>query len=274
MDTKIKDIPIYENRTTYGYELTFDVKYWLKWHNDYWSISIVLSAMYVFACIAGQKWMESRKPYNLRSMLSLWSFVLAVFSIMGACKMVPELLSVLLNDGFHASVCRSSYVNNVEQLFWHWLFVWSKLFEFGDTAFIILRKQKLTFLHWYHHALTLICCFSFFPSTVGINRWTGTMNYFVHSFMYSYYSAKAMKITFPKLIPMFITTIQILQMFIGLFASVYTVAMKFGGFASQCNISKGQSLFVFCGYLSYFILFLNFFINSYFIKKTQAKKLN
>ena len=37
--------------------------------------------------------------------------------------------------------------NKVSAL-WTWLFIASKIPELGDTAFIVLRKQKLIFLHW------------------------------------------------------------------------------------------------------------------------------
>ncbi|RWS04768.1 elongation of very long chain fatty acids protein 6-like protein, partial [Dinothrombium tinctorium] len=243
MDLKVEDIAYNRSHTSYGYKIDFDVRYWLKWHNQYWSISLLLSALYIVFVFVGQKLMENRKPFNLRIHLSVWSGALAIFSILGAFKMVPEFISALSNEGLHGAICRSSYVHSAEQLFWHWLFVWSKLIEFGDTAFIILRRQKLSFLHVYHHALTLICVFCFFPATVGINRWTGTMNYFVHSVMYSYYSAKAMRINFPKFIPMFITSIQILQMFVGLFASSYALGSKLSNY--HCNLTIGQALFVF-----------------------------
>lgn len=32
--------------------------------------------------------------------------------------------------------------------FWGWLMALSKMAELGDTAFIVLRKQPLIFLHW------------------------------------------------------------------------------------------------------------------------------
>ncbi|RWS24345.1 elongation of very long chain fatty acids protein 6-like protein, partial [Leptotrombidium deliense] len=239
MNERINDTQLYKIVSVYGIDINFDANFWFNWQNDYWYISIWFSAIYIFSCFAGQKWMQNRNAFNLRFMLSLWSCALAVFSVMGAFTMVPELLFVLRNNGFHSSVCDSSFMKSAQQLFWQWLFAWSKLIEFGDTVFIILRKQKLSFLHLYHHALTLIWCFIFFPTAVGVNRWKAVMNYFVHSFMYSYYSAKAAKINFPKIIPMFITTIQIIQMFVGMLISTYTMALNFGDFASECNISKG-----------------------------------
>jgi hypothetical protein len=41
-----------------------------------------------------------------------------------------------------------------------WLFFFnvSKLFEFVDTVFIVLRKRPLMFLHYYHHIVTLGFC--------------------------------------------------------------------------------------------------------------------
>lgn len=48
------------------------------------------------------------------------------------------------NGGF--SICSNDV--SPASAFWAWAFVLSKLVELGDTAFIILRKQPLIFLHW------------------------------------------------------------------------------------------------------------------------------
>jgi len=40
-----------------------------------------------------------------------------------------------------------------------WLFIISKVPETIDTLFIVLRRQQLIFLHWFHHASVLVYCF-------------------------------------------------------------------------------------------------------------------
>ncbi len=69
--------------------------------------------------------------------------------------------------------------------FWTWMFILSKVPELGDTVFIVLRKQKLIFLHWYHHVTVLLYTWYSFAGFVAPGRWFITMNYMVHSIMYS-----------------------------------------------------------------------------------------
>ena len=248
----------------------FNLDYWQKWHSKNWTICIWFAFSYIVAVHFGLAYMKDRKPYQLRLPLAVWNGVLGVFSITGSFVMVPEILKVLKNDGFRRACCENSFVKDNQVLFWSWLFVWSKVLEFGDTAFIILRKQKLTFLHWYHHAMTVICVFIYFPNMIPINRWTGSMNYFIHSIMYTYYCFRALGFKFPKSVAMLITTLQILQMFVGLYVSSYSFAQKLAGF--PCKISLNESIFCFTIYFTYFLLFLNFFFRSY-LPKQETKKV-
>jgi hypothetical protein len=39
--------------------------------------------------------------------------------------------------------------------FWVALFTISKLFEYMDTVFVVLRKKPLIFLHWYEHHIAM-----------------------------------------------------------------------------------------------------------------------
>ena len=139
--------------------------YWMKWHAQNWIICIPIAIAYMISVYYGTQFMKNRKPYNLRYLLGVWSAVLGVFSILGSYYLLPEIISKLYNDGFHKAACDNSYRSNKDYMFWAWLFTWSKVLEFGDTVFIILRKQKLTFLHWYHHAMTVVCVFAYFPGT-------------------------------------------------------------------------------------------------------------
>ena len=54
------------------------------------------------------------------------------------------------------------YSRDIRIEFVLWLFAWSKLFELGDTVFMVFRKRKVIFLHWFHHTLTLITMWQIF----------------------------------------------------------------------------------------------------------------
>ncbi len=83
--------------------------------------------------------------------------------------------------------------------FWSYVFTLSKLVELGDTVFIVLRKQPLIFLHWYHHITVLLYCWHGNAEFSATGQVFGIMNFAVHSLMYSYYALKAMRIKVPPM---------------------------------------------------------------------------
>lgn len=153
--------------------------------------------------------------------------------------------------------------------FWTFLFILTKLPEFGDTIFIVLRKQPLIFLHWYHHILTLIYSWYGFKEFTPTARWFTVMNSAIHSLMYSYYALKALKVRIPRSISAIITTAQITQMAIGCYVNYRTYQFLWSD--APCNISLTNVTFSSLMYISYFILFGNFFYQSYVNRKTKAK---
>jgi len=225
------------------------------------------SALYLAVIFGGQAYMSTRPRFEMRRFLTAWNIMLAAFSIFGFARTLPEFLHVLFSipRGMYHSVCSSSYVE-VDRVsgFWSSLFVLSKVPELGDTIFIILRKQQLKFLHWYHHLTVLIYSWYSFSEYSGQARWFIVMNYLVHSMMYSYYALKAMRFRVPRGVAMFITSIQLIQMVVGCVVNYIAHAMKQDGL--ECHVSDRNIKLSFLMYTSYFVLFGHFFYHAYVVK--------
>ncbi|VBB27116.1 unnamed protein product [Acanthocheilonema viteae] len=149
----------YYGLENYLYTMPFEAKFNMmestKWMQENWFHSITSSIAYVISIYIGQKLMESRKPFCLDNLLIAWNFGLALFSLLGVYRMTPELLWSVRENSFEYSICTASFAQGVTG-FWTEMFALSKVAEFGDTVFIVLRKRPLLFLHWYHHVTVLV----------------------------------------------------------------------------------------------------------------------
>ena len=129
----------------------------------------------------------------------------------------PKVSMSILRFLIYWSHCFQSFLetDHVTAL-WTWLFVLSKLPELVDTVFIVLRKQKLIFLHWYHHVTVLWFSWYSYVGFTSTCRWFMIMNYAVHALMYTYYGIRASRLMkVPNVLAMVITTLQTLQMVVG-----------------------------------------------------------
>lgn len=215
--------------------------------------------------------MTHRPAFKLKKALTIWNISLALFSIIGTLRTLPELLHVLHRFGFYHSVCSPSFIEDVKPSgFWTWMFALSKVPELGDTVFIVLRKQNLMFLHWYHHITVLLFTWFTYSEYTASGRWFVDMNYFVHSLMYSYYALKSLGFRVPKQMAMAITTSQIVQMVIGAYVIWYAYYRKSQGDA--CNVTQTSASFGLIMYLSYFVLFAQFFYTAYFSSSTKKRR--
>jgi len=147
---------LYNYDFDYGFKLFFERKYYspkylnsgLTWMTSYWWLSIIYSVVYMICVYTGQKLMKNREKFRLHRSLIAWNIALAIFSILGTIRFLPNFLTILYHKGFEHTICVFDYNFGVSGC-WAWLFVLSKVAELIDTLFIILRKQKLIFLHWY-----------------------------------------------------------------------------------------------------------------------------
>lgn len=255
----------------FQFEKKFEHEYTKEWMIRYWHTSFYAVGLYMIVIFGGQTYMSGRPPFKLRKLLILWNVSLALFSIVGTFRTLPELLHVLKRFGFYHSVCSPSFIEDVKPSgFWTWMFALSKVPELVDTVFIVLRKQNLIFLHWYHHITVLLYTWFTYSEYTAPARWFVDMNYFVHALMYSYYAFRAVGIKIPKVMAMTITSSQILQMIIGAYVIWFAYQKKKEGY--ECNITETSATYGLMMYLSYFVLFAHFFYNAYFSRQSPKKQ--
>ncbi|NWI41660.1 ELOV6 protein, partial [Picathartes gymnocephalus] len=232
--------------------------------------TFIFSAIYIILIFGIQHFMKERRPFNLRVPLTLWSLSLTLFSVIAAYRIWKQLVFLLLTKGFKQSVCsKSFYVHPVSKL-WVYLFSVSKLVEMGDTLFLLLRKKKVIFLHWYHHlSTTIMSWYSYKIMVIGVG-WNAALNLSIHSIMYCYYAVTAMGIRVPRFITIVITTSQIVQIIIFLILTMFIFSWKDD---KLCEFNWPFFLLSLGLYSTLLALFFNFFIKTY-LSRTQKSKRN
>ncbi len=88
-----------------------------------------------------------------------------------------------------------------------------------------------------------------------------TVNFAVHSIMYSYFALRAMGVRVPKAVSMLITTLQLSQMVLGIVIICRVFLIKLAG--TPCQQDNGNLLLGAAIYSSYFVLFVKFFVDAY-----------
>jgi elongation of very long chain fatty acids protein 6 len=275
MASTLVDIPR-DDHHRYNYswilpmEASFDPLPPTYWMNQNWTQSLYLSAIYVGLIYAGQAYMKYRRPYSLRAPLIAWNCLLAGFSILGTLRFAPDFLWTLSQYGFRFSVCVCSY-HRGPTAFWVDAFAFSKALELTDTAFLVLRKRPVIFLHWYHHITVLVYTWHAFKDHTAAGRWFIMMNFAVHSLMYTYYALRASGYHLPRTLSMFVTICQLSQMVVGVVVAVATYFYKHIQ-GRECRQTNENQWLAFGMYLSYFCLFANFFHKAYFNRSHAPKR--
>nr|BBL33560.1 elongation of very long chain fatty acids protein 5 [Gymnachirus melas] len=232
------------------------VRGWLLLDN--YSPTFALTVMYLLIVWLGPKCMKHRQPYSCRGLMVVYNLGLTLLSL----YMFYELVGAVWHGDYNF-YCQNTYsAPEVDQKIINvlWWYYFSKLIEFMDTFFFILRKNnhQLTFLHIYHHASMLnIWWFVMNWIPCGHSFFGATLNSFVHVVMYSYYGLSAIPAMRPYLWwKRYITQLQLIQFFL-------TVAHTVCGTMWPCGFPMSWMVFQISYMVTLIILFSNFYTQTY-----------
>lgn len=145
-------------------------------------------------------------------------------------------------------------------------FLYSKIYEWLDTMFLVWLKKKLIFLHVYHHATTfwLFLHVTNFP---GCAKMGLLLNGGVHTLMYAHYAWP-----FPKPLVPLITVAQLAQLFYVTYMWSVTPATCGGRYVEYMNNHWYAFLTPYAMVPVYIIFFLKFFVQRFVLGTTHKKK--
>lgn len=108
-----------------------------------------------------------------------------------------------------------------------------------------------------------------FRDLIAYGLWFIAMNYTIHSIMYSYYLFRALRFNIPKSISICITSLQLLQMVVGIYVNIIAGLELYRG-RPDCHVTPENIIFSFLLYFSFFLLFFHYFINTYMKKAPSS----
>ncbi|KAG7216403.1 hypothetical protein INR49_021655 [Caranx melampygus] len=228
------------------------VKGWLLLDN--YTPTFALTVMYLLIVWMGPKYMKHRQPYSCRGLLVLYNLGLTLLSF----YMFYELVTAVWHGGYNFYCQDTHSAPEVDDKIINvlWWYYFSKLIEFMDTFFFILRKNnhQITFLHIYHHA-TMLNIWWFVMNWIpcGHSYFGASLNSFVHVVMYSYYGLSAIPAMRPYLWwKKYITQLQLIQFFL-------TVSQTMCAVIWPCDFPMGWLYFQISYMVTLIILFSNFY---------------
>lgn len=214
---------------------------------------------------------------------AVWNILLSAFAFYGTTRVVPPLLYNLKAYGLHDTLCTfrpdEFYTSDVGVALG--LFTISKVPEFGDTFFLVLKGTKLRFLSWFHHTAMFLYVWLSYETGSSTLICAAAMNYFVHTIMYFYFflSEAGFK-NLARPFAMYITMLQLVQMVGVMFVSGYVIAQKYilagqgimDGMEGSCSGTTMATARLQLGiYTAFLYLFGEMFMNNH-VRPRVAKK--
>ncbi|XP_050091018.1 elongation of very long chain fatty acids protein 7-like isoform X2 [Anopheles aquasalis] len=224
--------------------------------------------IYLFwVLLIGPMYMRDRKPMDLRRVIIFYN----LFQVLLSGYMFYEHLMAGWLRGYSLTCQTVDYSDSPQsRRMFNLCYVYylSKLSEFADTVFFVLRKKQsqITDLHVYHHSLTPIEAWILTKFIAGGNATLpNVINNFVHVLMYFYYMLSAMGPRFQKYLwwKKYMTEVQIIQFII-------CIAHCINALVTGCPFPRFISTLLLINASIFLALFMNFYIESYKRKPRAA----
>ncbi|XP_023335864.1 elongation of very long chain fatty acids protein AAEL008004 [Eurytemora carolleeae] len=230
-----------------------------------WPTLCLSASYYAIVRFLGPWYMKNREPFELKKVMLVYNLFQAIFNSWLLYK------AGLLWFGPYNWRCQpidysNSSAGEAALNVTYWYFI-SKFLDFFDSFFFVLRKKfsHLSTLHVVHHGgLPIFVWFG--PRFVGGGHTTfcGFLNSGIHVVMYLYYFLAALG---PKVTPYlwwkrYLTKLQMIQFVVFFIHALQPLFIECDYPKIYCWIILGHGLL-------YFVLFTNFYIQSY-IKKKKA----
>ncbi|KAF2356162.1 ELO family [Trinorchestia longiramus] len=232
--------------------------------------TLVLAGSYLIMVKQGPVLMQDRKPFEFRRFLVIYNLAVMMLNL----YIGVELAVVSYHLGYSWFCQPVDYSNKPYQvrmaaaLWWYYI---SKLVEFCDTLFFIMRKKnnQLTFLHVYHHSTMFTLWWIGVKFVAGGSSFLAAMmNSYVHVIMYLYYGLSALGPRVQRYLwwKKHITCIQLVQ-----FSSAGVLGIR--ALIVGCDFPLWMQYALVAYMLSFIVLFGQFYIQSY-QKKTKGHLMN
>uniref|UniRef100_A0A182Q5E2 Elongation of very long chain fatty acids protein n=1 Tax=Anopheles farauti TaxID=69004 RepID=A0A182Q5E2_9DIPT len=224
----------------------------------------------VFVLWIGPRWMEHRKPFELKRMLIAYNAAQVIVST-GFC-LAPFFTGLF--SKYMSMSCGEPATDSSKELqltVWNgaWMYLLLKIVELFDTVFFVLRKKQnqVSFLHVYHHTIMVLFTWFYLKYIPGTQAaFIGVLNSFVHIVMYTYYLIAALGPQYQKYLwwKRYMTTLQLLQFGIMLCYFVLINSM-------QCHVPRALTYFFVSNITIFLFLFINFYRKAYRKRSASVK---
>ncbi|XP_012267801.2 elongation of very long chain fatty acids protein 4-like [Athalia rosae] len=225
--------------------------------------TLMYTLMYLAIVWAGPRIMKGRRAFKLTWALVPYNLAMALLNAYIAVELF--VASTRLQYSYVCQpirhITRPDELQIANAVWWYYF---SKLLEFCDTFFFILRKKdnQLSFLHVYHHSTMFSLWWigiKWVPS--GSTFLPAMVNSFIHVLMYSYYGLAALGPSIAKYLwwKKYLTILQLIQ---------FTAALVLGinGIRSGCDFPLWMQYALVLYMMSFIVLFGNFYAKAYIAK--------